>query len=91
MLMRSWDILVLLRARPRTLHELARACGVCERTIRRDLEALCVVGFPVTCSRDAVDTDRAWEVTWALAAIPEWPRRERTPLSRRAAMRQAMS
>jgi hypothetical protein len=77
-LIRTWNILVLLRERPRTLTELAKEFGVNERTIRRDLNALCEVGFPVITSRDDLDWPQG-NVCWSLAPIPNWPRRESTP------------
>jgi hypothetical protein len=81
--MRTWSILVLLRGRPRTLRELAERFEVTERTIRRDFEALTALQFPITCSRDADDVDErtGGPTRWALAAVPEWPRREHTPLA----------
>jgi predicted DNA-binding transcriptional regulator YafY len=45
---RQWQIVRQIEGRRgATLHELARACGVTTRTIRRDLEALEAAGFPL--------------------------------------------
>jgi hypothetical protein len=83
MLIRSWEILLLLRERPRSLAEFAETFGVHQRTVRRDLEALCQVGFPLTTSRDDVD-DPKRHALWSLAPMPEWPRRAHTPTGRRS-------
>lgn len=78
-LIRTWNLLVLLRARPRTLAELATECATHQRTIRRDLDALCTVGFPIITSRDDVEKPGR-TATWSLAAIPAWPRSAHVPM-----------
>lgn len=79
-IVRTWNILVMLRARPRSLAEMAQAFGVNQRTIRRDPEALCEAQFPVTTTRDDLDRPRR-DAYWSLAPIPSWPRHESTPVS----------
>jgi biotin operon repressor len=83
MLIRSWEILLMLRDKPSTLAELADALRVHERTVRRDLDALCQVGFPITTSRDDIETQHL-QAVWSLAPMPEWPRQSHTPTGRRS-------
>jgi predicted DNA-binding transcriptional regulator YafY len=71
LVVRQWRLLVLLRRGPHTIPQLARELGVAERTVFRDLNALESVPFPLL--RDGLQS-----VT--LAAMPEWPRRETTPV-----------
>ena len=66
---RQWRMLVLLRQRPRTVLELAHALNVCERTIRRDLDALSEV-FPVGSRGEQGRGNRAF---YQLEAMSEWP------------------
>ena len=47
-LRRSWAVLCAVTAGPVTLRDLAQQCGVTPRTVRRDLETLQAVGFPIT-------------------------------------------
>lgn len=76
---RQWRLLVLLRRGPKTLKQLARALDCCERTIRRDLEALQAVPLPIVRQGSASDNER--DKPWALAkSFPEWPRDEETPV-----------
>ena len=44
---RTLQVLIALRRDRRTLAELAVTLGVCERTIRRDIEALEAVRIPI--------------------------------------------
>ena len=44
---RTLQVLIALRRDRRTLTELAVSLGVCERTIRRDIEALEAVQIPI--------------------------------------------
>jgi predicted DNA-binding transcriptional regulator YafY len=48
---RQWELLQALQSGPKALSELAAAHNVAGRTIRRDLEALSIVGFPVYTER----------------------------------------
>lgn len=43
-----------------TLGELAREFGVCERTIRRDLEALEAAGVPISHDTDHTGHNSTW-------------------------------
>lgn len=79
MIVRTWNILVLLRQRRRSLEELSIACGATTRTIRRDLDALAQAGFPIANSRDDVDKQTK-ESFWSLEPLDAWPRRELTPM-----------
>ena len=79
---RMWRLVVLLRARPHQLAELARMLGVSERTIRRDLAAVQLVPLPiesrhpspyspsVSCRLGVRAIDRN---EWFIKAMPEWP------------------
>jgi predicted DNA-binding transcriptional regulator YafY len=73
MVVRQWEILKLLEERPATLAELAHSVGdaaVCERTIRRDLEALEAARFPLYSERD-----EEGRVRWHLLTKGVAPRR----------------
>ena len=83
-LIRTWQVLILLRRRPHSLYELAAETGVSTRTIRRDLEALCEVGFPLVCSKDDLNIERGGPAAlWSVATIPEWPIRDVMPVAMR--------
>jgi predicted DNA-binding transcriptional regulator YafY len=63
-LRRSWLLIALLRGTHGcTLRRLAREAGVCERTIRRDLNALEAAGLPV---QRLTDTDSEHGKPWRL-------------------------
>lgn len=59
---RQWDILQAIAASRHglTIDQLAEQVGVTTRTIRRDLEALSVAGFPIY--DDVVDGRRRWKL-----------------------------
>lgn len=65
---RQWQVLQALQASAhlgRSLDELARTLNVHQRTIRRDLEVLQEVPFPLYCERDD-----AGRVRWRLLGKP---------------------
>lgn len=75
-LLRQWNLLLMLRRGPKTVIELADALGVCERTIVRDLEVLQGVPFPLTAEQE-----RVWKhAKWTLSGMPEWPRNSVAPV-----------
>jgi predicted DNA-binding transcriptional regulator YafY len=59
---RQWNILQALATSRlgQSINQLAELTGVTTRTIRRDLEALSVAGFPVY--DDVTDRHRRWKV-----------------------------
>jgi proteasome accessory factor B len=59
---RQWNVLQAIAAsrHGQTIDQLAELAGVTTRTIRRDLEALCVAGFPLY--DDVVDGRRRWKL-----------------------------
>lgn len=84
---RMWRVLVLLRARPHRLDELADMLRVSPRTIRRDLHALRSVPLPIH-SRFPVGPDgtrKHVRITdrneWFCGEIAAWPAREIAPLA----------
>jgi predicted DNA-binding transcriptional regulator YafY len=87
-LVRTWRVLVLLRAKPHTLDELADKLSVTSRTIRRDIVALQSVPLPIE-SRYPVAGPRSprygvqaqLQNEWFIKATPEWPAGERTPVA----------
>lgn len=64
MVIRQWEILKHLEERPATLGELAEASDprVCERVIRRDIEALQAARFPLYSERTDVDRRVRWHL-----------------------------
>lgn len=54
---RQWELLNAIAEQPSTLEELATALDVTDRTIRRDLDALEAVYFPIV-----VDEARRWRL-----------------------------
>src|SRR5262245_18899195 len=76
---RMWRILVLLRTKPRQLDELASMLGVCERTIRRDLEALKRVPLPIESRFPTGNITTRFGIRaalrneWFVKSMPEWP------------------
>lgn len=84
---RMWRVLVLLRARPHTLDELADAFRVTKRTIRRDLRALQQIPLPVEsrfptgveATRHGVRAiDRN---VWFVRELAAWPDGARVPVA----------
>lgn len=67
---RQWQLLLALQARPCGINQLARDLDVATRTIRRDLEALEMAGFPLF---DTQDDDRV--VRWHLMPTATTPGR----------------
>ncbi|HEX6984210.1 MAG TPA: WYL domain-containing protein [Planctomycetaceae bacterium] len=65
-LVRQWLLLRTLAARRHgaTLRELAGEAGVCLKTVRRDLQALAAVGFPLACSAGEYGR-KAWRLEGA--------------------------
>lgn len=59
---RQWNLLQAIAAsrHGQTIDQLAELAGVSTRTIRRDLEALCVAGFPLY--DDVVEGRRRWKL-----------------------------
>lgn len=51
-LTRTFDVLIFILDQPRTLGEIVAHVGVCERTVRRDLEVLQRVGMPITVEQN---------------------------------------
>lgn len=78
MVVRQWRLLVLLRRQRWTLPALAAHCGVCERTIRRDLTALQAVPLPIVF--EPAEPRSRKPAVWALASASAWPRNEATPV-----------
>jgi hypothetical protein len=85
---RMWRIVVLLRAKPHTLEELAKALSVSERTIRRDILALQAVPLPIESRfppagtrspRFGIQVHRRNE--WFIRATAEWPEGSRIPVA----------
>ena len=65
MVVRQWEILKMLEERPATLGEIAGAVGdpkVCERAIRRDLDALQAAQFPLYSERHDEDGRVRWHL-----------------------------
>lgn len=54
---RQWRVLMDLSMTDISLSATARKYGVCERTLRRDVQALALAGFPV---KTIHDEGRAW-------------------------------
>jgi predicted DNA-binding transcriptional regulator YafY len=82
-----WRVLVLLRARPHRLDELADMLRVSPRTIRRDLNALRSVPLPIH-TRFPVGPDGTRKHIrigdrneWFCGEIAAWPAREIAPLA----------
>jgi hypothetical protein len=86
-IVRMWRVLVLIRQKPRRLAELAEMLRVSERQIRRDLEALQAVPFPIqsrfptgqAATRKNVRADLVNE--WYCGDTPAWPTREPAPIA----------
>jgi predicted DNA-binding transcriptional regulator YafY len=64
MVVRQWELLALLKARGRTMAELADVVRVHVRTVRRDLDALQEAGFPLVDKIDESDGPR--RRTWRM-------------------------
>lgn len=75
-LIRQWRVLVMLRNRAHTLAEMAGRLGCTERTVRRDLEALQLVPFPI---RKIGNGPGDGPGIWHLGEFKGWPRNESTP------------
>lgn len=70
-LIRTWALLVKMRSgRYWNISQLADAFGVTERTVRRDLEALQSLHFPLIQERGL----------WRLGLMKEWPLRSTAPI-----------
>lgn len=77
-----WRIVVLLRAKPHTLGQLAAALGVHERTIRRDVVALQRVPLPIESRYPTRAGVRAADRSeWFIREMPEWPSGSHVPVS----------
>lgn len=83
-----WRIVVLLRAKPHTLEDLAKALSASERTIRRDILALQAVPLPIESRfppvgsrspRFGVQVHRRNE--WFIRASAEWPEGSPVPVA----------
>jgi len=61
-LIRTWEVLKQIEHRAPTLRELAQYLEVTERTIRRDIEALDLAGFPLYNERNALDGRTRWHL-----------------------------
>lgn len=72
---RQWRLLLALRRSARTIEELAEELHVGTRTVRRDLQCLRSVGFPI--EQRTPDDDSP---LWALLSMGEWPRNEIAPV-----------
>jgi hypothetical protein len=75
---RQWDLLVELRSRAWTLSTLAKKFNCCERTIRRDLELLQAVGFPIYHVVGGAEWGES--LYWKLGPMNEWPKSEVAPV-----------
>ncbi len=77
--LRQWRILVALRARARTLEDLARLCGCSTRTVRRDLEVLQAAGLPLYAvhAEEVLGPERIY---WRLHPFAQWPAGELAPI-----------
>ncbi len=73
-LVRQWTLIQRLNEGPLTLKELAAACGVCERTARRDLTVLEKAGFHL---KEAVEDfgRRRWQLKEPLQ-LPDTDRQQ---------------
>jgi predicted DNA-binding transcriptional regulator YafY len=74
LIVRQWRLLVLLRRGPQSIAQIARALGVCHRTVYRDLDALAAVPFPIERRINGARREQT-----ALLVMPEWPRNQTTP------------
>src|SRR5262245_52433831 len=78
---RMWRIVLLLRAKPHTLEQLAQALGAAERTIRRDLVALQRIPLPIEARYPTRAGVRAADKSeWFIKEMPEWPSRSPVPV-----------
>jgi predicted DNA-binding transcriptional regulator YafY len=73
---RHWRILLLLRTRPHTIHELVNIFRVSLRTMRRDMGALEAL-FPIRVEAGS----RGNPSLYALPPLPQWPRHEVAPIA----------
>ena len=73
---RTLRLLRILQRGRRTIVQLADELGVTTRTIRRDLEILSVVGFPVTSARSDYGDTRVWYVAPGDGSCPLCERSE---------------
>lgn len=72
---RHWRLLLAMRQGARTLDQLAHDLRVTTRTVRRDIDVLASVGFPIEQR-----TREGEHAVWGLASMREWPRNEVTPV-----------
>ena len=73
---RSLRLVQALQRSPRTIASLERELDVCTRTIRRDLDVISVVGFPVTSNASDYGSGRVFYIHPADAHCPVCSRRQ---------------